>query len=67
MREDKKGLSRNVCSVQPSRRREYNVWRRSKSLKVRAQMFRISANGEFVEEVYGYYSLTPEKAVLIFD
>ena len=67
MRENKKGLSRNVCSVQPSRRREYNVWRRSKSLKVRAQMFRISANVEFVEEVYEYYCLTPEKAVLIFD
>ena len=65
MREDKKGLSRNVCSVQPSRRREYNVWRRSKSLKVRAQMFRISANVEFVEEVYEYYCLTKDIGFLL--
>ena len=65
MREDKKGLSRNVCSVQSSRRREYNVWRRSKSLKVRAQMFRISAKVEFVEEVYEYYCLTKDIGFLL--
>ena len=60
MREDKKGLSRNVCAVQPNRRREYNVWRNSRDLSVKAQMFRITANVEFVEGLYNYYSLTKD-------
>lgn len=60
MKEDKKGLSRNVCSIQPSRRREYNVWRDSRDHKCRAQMFRITANIEFVEGLYNYYSLTKD-------
>ena len=62
MREDKKNLYRNVCAVQPNRRREYNVWRLSKSLKVKAQMFRITANIEYVEGVYNYYALTKDRA-----
>jgi len=60
MREDKQKLSRNVCSVQPDGRREYNVWRRSKNLKNNAQMFRITANIEFIEEMYLYYSATKD-------
>lgn len=60
MREDKKGMYRNVCAIQPNRKREYNVWRSSKNLKVKAQMFRITANIEFVEGVYNYYSLTKD-------
>lgn len=60
MREDRKGLSRNVCAVQPNRRREYNVWRKSLDKKCRAQMFRITANIEFVEGLYNYYSLTKD-------
>lgn len=60
MREDKKRMYRNVCAIQPNRRREYNVWRPSKNLKVKAQMFRITANIEFVEGVYNYYSLTKD-------
>ena len=58
MREDKKKMYRNVCAIQPNRRREYNVWRKSQNLKEKAQMFRITANIEFVEGVYNYYSLT---------
>jgi hypothetical protein len=57
MREDIKQLSRNVCSVQPDGRRQYNVWRRSKNLKDNAQMFRITANVEFVEAMHLFYSL----------
>lgn len=60
MRQDRKRLYRNVCSVQPNLRREYNVWRKSQSLKQKAQMFRITANIEFVEGVYLYYSLTKD-------
>jgi hypothetical protein len=60
MREDKQNLSRNVCSVQPDGRREYNVWRRSKNLKNNAQMFRITANIEFIEEMYQYYSASKD-------
>ena len=60
MREDKKGLNRNVCSVQPSGKREYNVWRRSMDKKTKAQMFRITANVEFTEGVYNYYALTKD-------
>lgn len=60
MREDKKGLSRNVCAIQPSRTREYNVWRKSMNRKCRAQMFRITANIEFIEGVFNYYSLTKD-------
>ncbi len=60
MREDKKQLSRNVCSVQPDGRREYNVWRRSKNLKNNAQMFRITANVEFIEEMFLYYSMSKD-------
>lgn len=60
MREDRKKLSRNVCAIQPSRAREYNVWRKSIDKKCKAQMFRITANIEFVEGVYNYYSLTKD-------
>lgn len=60
MREDRKKLSRNVCSVQPNRRREYNVWRYSRDRKCKAQMFRLTANIEFIEAVYSYYSLTKD-------
>lgn len=60
MRKDKKKMYRNVCAVQPNRRREYNVWRKSRNSKVKAQMFRITANIEFVEGVYNYYSLTKD-------
>jgi len=60
MREDKKGLSRNVCAVQPSRKREYNVWRRSRDLKANAQMFRVTANIEFVEGMYHYYCMSKD-------
>ena len=60
MREDKKGFSRNVCAVQPNRIREYNVWRSSRNRKKRAQMFRITANIEFIEGLYNYYSLTKD-------
>ena len=64
MREDKQKLYRNVCAIQPNRRREYNVWRLSKSLKVKAQMFRITANIEFVEGVYNYYALTKDRTFI---
>lgn len=60
MREDRKKLSRNVCAIQPSRAREYNVWRKSINKKCKAQMFRITANIEFIEGVYNYYSMTKD-------
>jgi len=60
MREDKLGLSRNVCAVQPSGKREYDVWRQSQDLKCKAQMFRITANIEFVEGVYNYFRMTKD-------
>ncbi|MCC8023687.1 MAG: hypothetical protein LIO46_07960 [Clostridiales bacterium] len=60
MREDKTGLSRNVCSVQPNRKREYDIWRRSEDRQCRAQMFRITANVEFVEGLYHYYCMTKD-------
>ncbi len=60
MREDKKQLSRNVCSIQPDGRREYNVWRRSKNLRNNAQMFRITANIEFIEEMVQYYAMSKD-------
>lgn len=58
MREDEMQVSRNVCSVQPDGRREYEVLRECESLKYEAQMFRLTGNIEFVEGVYNYYSLT---------
>ena len=58
MREDPQ--SKNVCAVQPSRAREYDVWRSSRDLKCKAQMFRVTANIEFVEGVYNYYCLTKD-------
>jgi len=60
MREDKKKKSRNVCAIQPNRRREYNVWRPSRNLRRRAQMFRVTANIEFVEGMHNYYCLTKD-------
>ena len=60
MREDRKGVYRNVCAIQPNNNREYNVWRSTRSGRVRAQMFRITANIEFVEGVYNYYCLTKD-------
>lgn len=60
MREDKRKMYRNVCAVQPSRSREYNVWRSTMDRTERAQMFRITANIEFVEAVFNYYSLTKD-------
>lgn len=60
MRGDKKGLSRNVCSVQPCGRREYNVHRFSKDFGVKAQMFRLTANIEFIEALFLYYSMTKD-------
>lgn len=64
MREDKRGQSRNVCAIQPNRKREYNVWRRSEDRSCRAQMFRITANIEFVEGIYQYYCMTKDRAFL---
>jgi hypothetical protein len=58
MREDKKGISRNVCAIQPNRSREYDVWRDSQDHTKNAQMFRITANIEFIEAMYRYYSMT---------
>lgn len=60
MREDKKGLYRNVCSIQPNGKREYNVWRKSINKKQKAQMFRITANIEFIEELYLYYCMSKD-------
>ncbi|MCL2508383.1 MAG: hypothetical protein FWF05_04325 [Oscillospiraceae bacterium] len=60
MREDKTAQSKNVCSVQPSRRREYDVWRKSRDHKCEAQMFRVTANIEFTEGMYNYYCLTKD-------
>lgn len=60
MREDKKGLSRNVCAVQPNGAREYKVWRSTKNLRHRAQMFRVTANVELMENLYLYYSMTKD-------
>ena len=60
MREDKTAQSKNVCAVQPNRNREYNVWRRSRDRKCKAQMFRVTANIEFVEGMYNYYCLTKD-------
>ena len=60
MREDKTAQSKNVCAVQPSRSREYDVWRRSRDLKCKAQMFRVTANIEFIEAMYNYYCLTKD-------
>ena len=64
MQEDPKGISRNVCAVQPNGHREYDVWRSSKDHTVKAQMFRVTANIEFVEEVYEYYSMTKDKSFI---
>ncbi|MCL2023720.1 MAG: hypothetical protein FWG82_05050 [Oscillospiraceae bacterium] len=60
MREDKTGQSKNLCAVQPNGRREYDVWRKSKDRSQKAQMFRITANIEFVEGMYNYYCLTKD-------
>lgn len=60
MREDPKGISRNVCAIQPNRDREYNVWRFSNNHLKRAQMFRVTANIEFIEEVYQYYCMSKD-------
>lgn len=60
MREDERGMYRNVCAIQPNRDREYDVWRSTIDGTVTAQMFRITANIEFVEGVYNYYSLTKD-------
>ena len=64
MREDKTAQSKNVCAVQPNRNREYDVWRRSRDRKCKAQMFRVTANIEFVEAMYNYYCLTKDLAFL---
>ncbi len=64
MREDNTGLSKNVCAVQPNKSREYDVWRRSRDLRCKAQMFRITANVEFIEGVYEYYSMTKDLGFL---
>lgn len=60
MKEDKTGLSKNVCAIQPNRKREYDVWRDSRDHKCKAQMFRITANIEFIEGVYEYYSMSKD-------
>lgn len=60
MREDKTESSKNLCAIQPNRAREYDVWRKSRNGKHRAQMFRITANVEFVEGMYNYYCLTKD-------
>jgi len=60
MREDKTASSKNLCAIQPSRAREYDVWRKSRDSKNRAQMFRITANIEFIEGMYNYYCLTKD-------
>ena len=49
-----------MCAIQQNRSREYDVWRRSKDLKKNAQMFRITANVEFIEGVYRYYSMSKD-------
>ena len=61
MREDDKGLYRNVCAVQPDDTREYDVWRYSEDGQTYAQMFRVTANIEFVEGLYNYYSMTKDR------
>ena len=60
MREDKTAQSKNVCAVQPNRSREYDVWRRSRDRRCKAQMFRVTANIEFAEGLYNYYCLTKD-------
>lgn len=60
MREDKRKLYRNICALQPNRIKEDEVWRSTMDGTERAQMFRITANIEFVEAVYNYYSLTKD-------
>lgn len=60
MREDRLGLYRNVCAMQPDGTLEDDVWRYSEDGKTYAQMFRITANIEFVEDIYNYYSLTKD-------
>jgi len=60
MREDRTAKSKNVCAIQPSRSREYDVWRSSRDHKCKAQMFRVTANIEFVEGMYNYYCLTKD-------
>jgi len=60
MREDKTAKSKNLCAIQPNRNREYDVWRDSRDRKCKAQMFRITANIEFIEGIYNYYSLTKD-------
>ena len=64
MREDKTAQSKNVCAIQPNRNREYDVWRDSHDRKCKAQMFRVTANIEFVEAMYNYYCLTKDLAFL---
>jgi len=60
MREDETGKSKNLCAVQPNGAREYDVWRKSQNRKCKAQMFRVTANIEFIEGVYNYYCLTKD-------
>jgi len=60
MREDKTGRSKNLCAVQPNGSREYDVWRKSQDRKCKAQMFRVTANIEFVEGMFNYYCLTKD-------
>ena len=60
MREDRRKQYRNLCAIQPGGSREYDVWRSTVSGKVRAQMFRITANIEFIEGVYNYYCLSKD-------
>jgi len=60
MREDKRKLYRNICALQPNRIKEDDVWRSTMDGTERAQMFRITANIEFVEAVHNYYSLTKD-------
>lgn len=60
MREDERGESRNVCSIQPNGDREYDIWRESNDDSCVAQMFRITANIEFVEGMHQYYCLTKD-------
>jgi len=60
MREDETGRSKNLCAVQPNGDREYDVWRKSQDRKCKAQMFRVTANIEFVEGMFNYYCLTKD-------
>jgi len=60
MREYKTGQSKNLCAIQPNRNREYDVWRKSSDKTNNAQMFRITANVEFVEGMYNYYCMTKD-------